>query len=109
MSDITQHYDDIIAITKQINPQAIYVFGSRATQSYHDDSDLDLLVIAPSDDRPIDRRIKLHRLLREYDRKIGLDILVYTPEEAKLFENEPASFIYNILREGEKIYEAEVV
>jgi predicted nucleotidyltransferase len=47
----------------EIEPQRLVLFGSRVSGKADADSDLDLLVIAPSKDRPVDRRIKVRRLL----------------------------------------------
>jgi len=70
-----------------------------------DESDLDLLIIAPSTYRPLERRSMVRRLLADIDERIGLDILFYTPEEAHLFANEPASFLHSILENGLKVYD----
>jgi predicted nucleotidyltransferase len=99
--------DEIISIIKKINPIKIYLFGSYATATFDDKSDIDLLVVAPSNDRPLERRLKLRRMLLAYDRRIGLDLLVYTPAEFKMLEKEPSSFISSAIRQGIKIYESE--
>jgi len=91
----------------EIEPQRLVLFGSRVSGKADADSDLDLLIIAPSRERPVDRRIKVRRLLRELDQKIGLDIFFYTPEEAALFAEEPASFLRQILNTGVTIYDRE--
>jgi predicted nucleotidyltransferase len=91
----------------EIEPQRLVLFGSRVSGKADADSDLDLLVIAPSKDRPVDRRIKVRRLLRELDQNIGLDIFFYTPEEAALLAEEPASFLRQILNTGVTIYDRE--
>jgi predicted nucleotidyltransferase len=44
--------DEIISIIKKINPIKIYLFGSYATATFDDKSDIDSLVVAPSNDRP---------------------------------------------------------
>jgi len=90
-----------------IAPQRIILFGSRGTGSADDYSDLDLLIIAPSQDRPLDRRLKVRRLLREFDQAIGLDILFYTPEEADLLIKEPSSFLSQIMAHGITVYDKE--
>lgn len=89
----------------QIAPQRLVLFGSRAAGGGDEYSDLDLLIIAPSQDRPLERRLKVRRLLRDLDERIGLDILFYTPEEADLLAREPSSFLRQILATGVTIYE----
>jgi predicted nucleotidyltransferase len=95
----------IISIIRRINPEKIYLFGSYATESFDEQSDIDLLIIAPSHERPLERRLKLRRMLSEYDRKFGLDLLVYTPDEFEMLEKETSSFIYSAIKQGKKIYD----
>ena len=97
----------IISIIKKINPTKIYLFGSRAAGAFDDESDIDLLIVAPSNERPLERRLKLRRMLLEFDRRIGLDLLVYTPDEFKVLEKEPSSFISLAIRQGIKVYDSE--
>ena len=85
--------DEIVTVIKDnIDPVIIYLFGSLASGDFQRDSDIDLLIVAPSKDRPLERRLKLRKLLIEYDRHLGLDLLVYTPEEYNMLINEPSSF-----------------
>lgn len=95
----------IISIIRRINPEKIYLFGSYATESSDEQSDIDLLIIAPSHERPLERRLKLRRMLSEYDRKFGLDLLVYTPDEFEMLAKETSSFIYSAIKQGKKIYD----
>ena len=95
----------IISIIRRINPEKIYLFGSYATESFDEQSDIDLLIIAPSYERPLERRLKLRRMLSEYDRKFGLDLLVYTPDEFEMLAKETSSFIYSAIKQGKKIYD----
>ena len=97
----------IIAIIKRINPQEVYLFGSHANGSFDEQSDIDLLIIAPSIDRPSERRMKLRKELSEFDRSLGLDLLVYTPDEYKILVNEPSSFLFSAIKQGIKIYDHE--
>lgn len=97
----------IISIIKKINPEKIYLFGSYATDSSDEQSDIDLLIIAPSHDRPLERRLKLRKMLAEYDRKVGLDLLIYTPDEFEMLSKETSSFISSAIKQGIKIYDHE--
>ncbi len=99
--------DNIISIITKINPEKIYLFGSHASKSQDEQSDIDLIVIAPSNARPLERRMQLRRMLSEYDRRIGLDLLVYTPDEFNMLMNEPSSFIASAIKQGVKIYDRE--
>jgi len=95
----------IISIIKKINPEKIYLFGSYATDSSDEQSDIDLLIIAPSHDGPLERRLKLRKMLAEYDRKYGLDLLIYTPGEFEMLSKEISSFIFSAIKQGIKIYD----
>ena len=97
----------IISIITKINPEKIYLFGSYAAGSADEQSDIDLIVIAPTNERPLERRMKLRRMLAEYDRRIGLDLLVYTPDEFDMLAKEPSSFISSAIKQGVKIYDRE--
>ena len=99
--------DEIISIIKKIKPEKVYLFGSRASESSDEQSDIDLIIIAPSDERPLERRMELRRMLVEYDRRIGLDLLVYTPDEFNILAKEPSSFICSVIKKGVKVYERE--
>ena len=101
--------NEVISIIKKINPEKIYLFGSYSTSTFDDQSDLDLIVVAPSNDRPLERRLKLRRMLLKYDRRIGLDLLVYTPAEFKMLQEEPSSFVSSVIRQGKKIYDSEAI
>jgi predicted nucleotidyltransferase len=91
----------------KIEPQRLVLFGSRVSGNADAWSDLDLLIIAPSQDRPVERRLKVRRLLRELDERLGLDIFFYTPEEAASLTDEPSSFLRQILNTGVTIYDRE--
>ena len=95
----------IISIIKKINPELIFLFGSRASGSRDEQSDIDLIIVAPSNERPLERRMALRRMLVEYDRRIGLDLLVYTPDEFNMLAKEPSSFISFAIKSGIKIYD----
>lgn len=99
--------DDIVSIIKTTKPQKIFLIGSHAAGVGDKDSDIDLLIVAPSDDSPLERRLKLRRILKKYDRLFGIDLLVYTPDEFDLLKDEPSSFIFSSLKNGIKLYDTE--
>jgi uncharacterized protein len=99
--------DDIVSIIKTTNPEKILLFGSYASGEGDNASDIDLLVVASSDEPPLERRLKLRRMLKKYDRRFGLDLLVYTPDEFNMLKNEPSSFIYSSIRNGIMLYDTE--
>lgn len=104
---IPSEIDDIVSIIKTTNPQKIVLFGSHASGKGDKDSDIDLLVVSSSDDPPLERRLKLRRLLKKYDRLLGIDLLVYTPDEFNMLKVEPSSFVFSLLKNGIMLYDTE--
>jgi uncharacterized protein len=89
----------------QIDLEKIVLFGSQVTGKTDEYSDIDILIIAPTQERPLDRRLKVRRLLHDLDKSIGLDILFYTPEEVEQFKDHPSSFLHHILATGVTVYD----
>ena len=106
-SKIPSEIDDIVSIIKTTNPQKIFLFGSHATGEGDKDSDIDLIIVSSSDDSPLERRLKLRRLLKKYDRLLGIDLLVYTPDEFNMLKVEPSSFVFSSLKNGVTLYDTE--
>lgn len=89
-------------IVSAINPEKIILFGSYAYGTPTKDSDLDLLVIMPSDE-PMHKRIfRIRKLLLDF--RVPKDIIVYTPQEVDNWKNVSNAFITSIIRKGKVIY-----
>ena len=86
-----------------IQPDKIILFGSRARGSPRPDSDVDLLVIARSDQPRYQRAGPLYGVLS--DILAPMDILVYTPEEVEDWSAVPQAFVTTAVREGTILYE----
>ncbi len=85
------------------NPIKIILFGSMATDSVKDWSDLDLVIIKNTT-LPFVQRLKEVALLCLAD--VGVDYLVYTPEEFSQMIVEQNPFIVNeIIGKGKVLYE----
>ncbi|CUS04064.2 DNA polymerase, beta domain protein region [Candidatus Promineifilum breve] len=66
---------------------AVYLFGSAATGDVHQWSDLDLVIIKETDQRFLDRIKDVIELVQP---QVGMDIIVYTPQEfGRLSEERP--------------------
>jgi HEPN domain-containing protein/predicted nucleotidyltransferase len=83
-------------------PDRIILFGSRGDGQPRPDSDIDLLIVKETDRRPLDRRIEVERLLA--DRRIPLDLLVYTPQELRSLYAVGDPFILSALERGRVLY-----
>jgi predicted nucleotidyltransferase len=91
---LREHYD----------PKEIILFGSYAHGNPEKGSDLDLLVIKDTDEKFRERALNVRRILIEENGLIGLDILVYTPDEIAKRMEIGDSFLSKILREGVILY-----
>lgn len=85
-------------------PCKVIIFGSHARGNSDEGSDLDLLVIEP---KPVDRYREMIRL-REAVGAIGcgVDLLVYSEEEAERRGQVPGTVVYWALKEGRVVYDA---
>jgi len=85
--------------------ERIILFGSRARRDHRPDSDLDILVIAESDEPRSVRSRKLYIATSSIARDVDADILVYTPDEVREWSSAPRAFVTTALREGRVLYE----
>ncbi len=90
-------------IVEVAHPDRIVLFGSRARGDNRPDSDVDLLVILPSDEPHYVRARPLYRALR--DIFVPTDIVVYTPDEVDNWRNVRQALVATALREGTVLYE----
>ncbi|MFO7899063.1 MAG: nucleotidyltransferase domain-containing protein [Planctomycetota bacterium] len=96
--------DEVVRrIVEVASPEKIILFGSRARGAARGDSDLDLLVVKPSDEPRFRRAVPLYLALRDID--VALDVLVYTPEEIEEWRDVRQAFVTTALREGKVLYE----
>lgn len=89
-------------IVSAVHPDKIILFGSYAYGTPTRDSDVDLLVIMPSDEPMHSRVTKIRKIVR--DIHIPKDIIVYTPQEVEKWKDASAAFITTIMRKGKVIY-----
>jgi predicted nucleotidyltransferase len=88
-----------------LQPEQIYLFGSRARGDSQVDSDYDFMVIVAESNSPPHRRAQLaHRALHRI--RVAADILVSTRQEFDRFLSVPGSLAATILREGRLLYDA---
>jgi uncharacterized protein len=87
----------------EFQPDEIFLYGSHAWGTPHDNSDVDLLVIVPdSDEPPIRRAQRAHRCLRGL--RLPKDVLVETRQEVNRVKNLRASLENAILNRGRRLY-----
>lgn len=96
--------DEIVRrIVTALQPEQIILFGSYGYGQPTSDSDVDLLVIMETNDRPAERYLAVSRLLRP--RPFPLDILVKTPVEIAQALQKGDFFIREIVARGRVLYE----
>jgi len=90
-------------IVSVAQPEKIILFGSRARGTAHPDSDIDLLVIARSDQPRYRRAAPIYGALS--DILAPMDILVYSPQEVEEWTGVPQAFVTTAVRQGLVLYE----
>jgi uncharacterized protein len=90
-------------IVKRCDPRRIVLFGSRARGDARPDSDIDLFVEMETPDSPHERKLKIRSLFP--DRRWGLDLVVYTPDEVLKYRPMRGLLLSMIEAEGKTLYE----
>jgi predicted nucleotidyltransferase len=103
----TQIEDQLKKVTARIiqafDPQRIIVFGSYAYGEPTPDSDVDLLIVMDSDERPTERARRVSSLLRP--RPFPMDILVRTPAEIQHRLEIGDYFMREVMERGKVVYD----
>ena len=90
-------------IRRAARPEKIVLFGSRARGEAREDSDFDLLLIKPSGRPRHERSRPIYAAVADIPAEV--EVVVYTPQEVREWENVPQAFVTTALREGEVLYE----
>lgn len=90
----------IVKQLKQLNPQAIILFGSAAAGKRTDDSDIDFVIIQDTNKSFTDRIREVHSNLKT---NIPVDVIVLTPKEAQELPKK-SSFFSQVFQEGKLLY-----
>ncbi len=86
-------------IEERFHPQEVILFGSCARGAITNRSDVDICVIAETDNK----RVLVQRILMEIEYERDLDVIVYTPVEWQKYVNDTSTFAYKIDTTGVKI------
>jgi predicted nucleotidyltransferase len=97
LEEVTERIVDALA------PEQVILFGSYAHGKPTPDSDVDLLIVMETEERPSKRRQAVSRLFRE--RPFPMDIVVRTPAEMEQSMERVDPFIHDALRRGKVLYE----
>ena len=93
-------------IVVEYKPEKIILFGSYAYGLTNEDSDIDLLIIKNTHERPIDRRVLIRRIVTDPSRRIPFEPLVLTSQELQERLRIGDQFISEILTKGKVLYES---
>jgi predicted nucleotidyltransferase len=92
----------VCLLIENYNPQRILLFGSLATGDVDEWSDVDLVIVKETSQRFLDRIREVLELLHP---RVGVDILVYTPEEFDRLTRERAFIQQEIVEKGRLLHE----
>jgi predicted nucleotidyltransferase len=107
MTDNESLSEIVEAIVKEVDPEQVYLFGSRARGNHSEDSDLDLLVVEREPfGKGRSRRREMARLWRALAGFRGpKDILVYSMDEVRIWRAGHGHIVASALSEGKLLYE----
>jgi predicted nucleotidyltransferase len=88
-------------ILNHCDPELIFLFGSVAKGTARYGSDIDILVVMETDEKPIKRGMDI---LDDIDVDTSVDLIVMTPREFSRFREDPSSFTSHILSSGRIVY-----
>lgn len=106
LTDETLHHI-VRVIVREVQPEQVIMFGSRAGKSPGPDADLDLLVVQSE---PFGRAHSRIREIARIERALSgvpvpTDILVYSRDEIERWRNEPGHVVAHAIEEGRVLYE----
>jgi uncharacterized protein len=90
-------------IVEHCRPDKVILFGSHAYGTPTEDSDVDLLVVMETAERPLRTAA---RIAASIDHPFPLDIIVRTPDDIALRAQAGDSFITDVTTKGVVLYEA---
>jgi predicted nucleotidyltransferase len=109
--DINAVMESLLVSLKPSDPYKVILFGSYAKGNPNGDSDIDLMIVLDNNhvsktyQERLNKKVLIRNLVLEINRKIPLDILVYSKEELNLIKKHGNYFIDEIEKTGKIIYE----
>jgi predicted nucleotidyltransferase len=87
-------------IKKQYSAEKVILYGSYARGEGTEDSDVDILVIAQTNERMFERMATVSRIVRDLRNGLPISPIVLTPEELRHKLDIKDAFIQTIMEEG---------
>ena len=109
--DINAVLSNLIDSLKPADPYKIILFGSYANGTPNEHSDIDLMIILDNYNVPkthkerLAKKVSIRNLVLDINRKMPLDILVYSRGEFNIAKNYSGYFFDEIEKTGKVIYE----
>ena len=103
--------ENIVSCLMTVDPYRVVLFGSAVAGKRELESDFDLLVVLDSEVVPrtyeerMEVRTAVRKSIREINRNIPVDLVVYTRAEYDLLRKQGASFLSRIESTGKALYE----
>lgn len=94
----------VARLRENYKPEKIILYGSFAYGTPGRDSDIDLLIIKDTQERPIDRRVFVRRMVSDLRKGQPFSSIVVTPQELKRRLEIGDQFFEEILFKGEVLY-----
>ncbi len=92
----------VARLVAKLDPQAIWLFGSRARGDHRPDSDFDLVVVAKPGAEWNEDFDAVH--LAAMGTELARDIIPYDPEIFEVAQELNTSFAARVVREGREVY-----
>lgn len=99
--ELLKELDRVVGILKTRNIEKVILFGSLVRGDVASTSDIDLIIVADTDKRFLDRLDEVYSAVLPQK---AMDILVYTPQEIDCMK-ETNPFLRKALGEGKVLYE----
>lgn len=87
-------------LKREYKAEKIMLYGSHVRDEAGEDSDVDMLIIAPTTESFFQRAASAKRLVRELRNGLPLSFIVLTPQEIEERKNKGDQFIADILTHG---------
>jgi len=87
-------------LKKEYHAEKVILYGSHARGEGTEDSDIDILVIAPTKERMFERMATARRLIRDLRNGLPFSPIVFTREEIEDKLKKGDAFIQTIFSEG---------
>jgi predicted nucleotidyltransferase len=87
-------------LKKEYHAEKVILYGSYATGEATEDSDVDLFIIAPTNQRFFERMARVRALTRDLSYKFPLSPIVLTTDEVKVRLERGDQFVEQIIKDG---------